>query len=147
MSSILRALVATDFGFIPIEYITPRNNVLTRTGFSKVKNVFKTVVQKVLRIQTDDGDLFCTPDLLLAVRSDEDVDIQGSTDEGFSNGNYIEWIEAKNLQRYHKLLRAPINTSSTIINIDLLLEISTNTSLEVEGNNEYYRNGFLSKHK
>ena len=147
MSSILRALVATDLGIIPIEYITPRNNVLTSTGFSKVKNVFKTVVQKVLRIQTDDGDLFCTPDLLLAVRSDEEGSIQGSIDESFSEKNSIEWIEAKELQRYHKLLRAPVNTSSTIINIDLLLEISTNIHLEVEGNNEYYRNGFLSKHK
>ena len=144
MSSILRSLVTTDLGCIPIEYLTPRNNVLTSTGFSKVKHVFKTVVQKVLRIQTDDGDLFCTPDLLLAVRSDGEK-------KGFINENSIEWIEAKNLERYHELVRPHVNSSlnrlSKIINVDLLLEISTNISIEVEGNNECYRNGFLSKHK
>ena len=56
------SLVHTRKAMIPIEEIEVGTEVLTSSGYKKVSNTFVQGKQKLVRINTQDGELVCTPE-------------------------------------------------------------------------------------
>lgn len=85
------SLVHTERGLVRIEEIIPfKDKVLTFDGYRKVTHKFQQGEQSIIKIITQMGEFFCTPNHRVAVLTS-------------LNGNYI-WKQAKDLEESDRLI-------------------------------------------
>lgn len=82
-------LIHTEKGLVEIDKIEIGTSVITTEGYKKILGKIKQGTQKTVKIQTQNGELICTPNHRVAVVTSV-------------YGDY-EWVEAKNLKEGDRL--------------------------------------------